>query len=122
MTLIVVYNANTGFVNQSLDWLHKVVSPDTYSCSLCKLSHSAFGVKDEWNNFVKNLDFKVEFYHKNEFRNRFPNSQFTFPWIGIQKGNESFKTVLSSENLNQIDSLENLLFILNKKLNQLMVK
>ncbi len=121
MTLTIVYNTNAGFLNQSFDWLHKIVSPNTYSCSLCQLTHSHFGAKEAWDNFINKQDFDVTFYHKNEFINRFPNSHLTFPWIGIKNENNAFETLLNSENLNQINSLENLLLILNEKLNQLIV-
>jgi len=38
MNLIFVYNANGGLVNSWLDTAHKIVSPSTYSCSLCAIT------------------------------------------------------------------------------------
>ena len=35
--LVVVYNAKSGGLNAVLDYVHKMVSPETYDCNLCKL-------------------------------------------------------------------------------------
>ena len=42
MKLIFVYNAGSGKLNALFDMAHKIVSPTTYECSLCALTHDAF--------------------------------------------------------------------------------
>jgi hypothetical protein len=37
--LLFVYNADAGLVTGLLDTLHKVLSPSTYSCSLCAITY-----------------------------------------------------------------------------------
>ena len=39
--LLFVYNADGGVVERTLDYLHKLTSPATYSCSLCALTYGA---------------------------------------------------------------------------------
>ncbi|NJM95354.1 MAG: GTPase, partial [Acaryochloridaceae cyanobacterium CSU_5_19] len=40
--LIFVYNANSGGINTALDIAHKLLSPSTYRCNLCRLTHDTF--------------------------------------------------------------------------------
>ena len=34
--IIFVYNADSGLVNGLIDWAHKIVSPETYSCTCAR--------------------------------------------------------------------------------------
>ncbi len=42
MDLIFVYNADSGKLNVLFDVGHKIVSPGTYKCDLCTLTHGTF--------------------------------------------------------------------------------
>lgn len=68
--LIFVYNAKGGQLNGLMDSVHKLVSPSTYSCELCAITHGFFGAKEEWKSFLKELQIPVEFYHKNEWKDK----------------------------------------------------
>ncbi len=37
-----IYNAKNGVVNSLFDLAHKLISPDTYECNLCKITHGTF--------------------------------------------------------------------------------
>lgn len=65
--LIFVYNADSGKLNALLDSLHKVVSPSTYSCKICELTHSTVGERKVWKEFREELDVEADFLHKDEF-------------------------------------------------------
>lgn len=67
--IIFVYNANGGKLNGLMDSAHKLVSPSTYSCELCAITHGFFGAKEEWKTFLNDLEIPVEFYHKDEWVN-----------------------------------------------------
>jgi len=43
--LIFVYNADSGLLNAMKDWAHKIVSPETYPCSLCALTYNNLGMR-----------------------------------------------------------------------------
>ena len=62
--LVVVYNAKSGGLNTVLDYVHKMVSPDTYDCNLCKLTYDNFGQIREWNDFLRFLNISVDYYYK----------------------------------------------------------
>lgn len=85
-TLVFVYNADAGLFNALTDWVHKLVSPSTYQCSLCALTHSATGERTEWREFVQGLPVPSEFLHRDEFRARRPHVQTDFPAIFLDDG------------------------------------
>ncbi|WP_241234677.1 hypothetical protein [Nonlabens ponticola] len=60
--LIFVYNANSGRINSWLDSAHKIISPSTYQCKLCELTHGAFTEHDEWSRFRESLAGEREVY------------------------------------------------------------
>ena len=42
MEIQFIYNAKSGLANSIFDLAHKLISPDTYECNLCKITHGAF--------------------------------------------------------------------------------
>jgi len=52
-TLIFVYNAASDIWSKSLDAAHKIISPSTYACNLCSLTHGNFSEKQVWVLFDK---------------------------------------------------------------------
>ncbi|MGB7923110.1 MAG: hypothetical protein WCF57_07690 [Pyrinomonadaceae bacterium] len=69
--LIFVYNASSGLFNLLTDAAHKILSPATYSCHLCALTHTNFGMRQEWKQFIERLDTPVEFLHADELKERY---------------------------------------------------
>ena len=47
-TFLFVYNADSGPLKALFDFGHKIVSPGTYPCSLCRLTYGPFGMRREW--------------------------------------------------------------------------
>ena len=62
--LIFVYNAKSGGLNAILDYVHKIVSPETYDCNLCKLTYDNFGQIKKWNDFLTSSNISVDYYYK----------------------------------------------------------
>lgn len=122
MQLLFVYNANTGFMNQSLDWIHKVISPSTYSCSLCNLTHNAFGVKKDWCDFINQLNIETEVLHKNEFEAKYPLIKLNFPWIGCIEDSKKCKTIASDELINKFENNNQLLDFLKVELTNMKLR
>ncbi len=105
--LIFVYNANSGVVNNWLDIAHKIVSPTSYECDLCSLTHGAFLEKRIWKKFKDEGLINMEFYHKDEFLKKYKSKwlpKYTFPIILIsdQQGLQSFMT---TQDFKEIDSV-----------------
>ena len=53
--LVFIYNAKSGIINGIFDYVHKFVSPSTYSCNLCSLTYDNLGKKNEWAKYLNNL-------------------------------------------------------------------
>ena len=60
-TLLFVYNAKSGLLHGAMDFVHKIVSPSTYACSLCGLTYGNLGMKKVWAAFVASLPLPVLF-------------------------------------------------------------
>ena len=108
--LIFVYNADSGLFNSVTDFVHKIISPSTYACNLCTLTHGNFIMKNEWKTFNQQLPADVVFLHKDEFRKKF-NLQTRLPAIFIKNDN-ALKLFISDKEINNcktIQQLENLI-------------
>lgn len=70
-SLIFVDNADAGLMAALFDSAHKLLSPATYDCQLCALTHGLAGPREQWSAFLKTLDVPLEFLHRDEFRRRF---------------------------------------------------
>lgn len=118
MTLVFVYNANSGTVNAALDSMHKIVSPSTYPCKLCELTFGTFTERTEWKEFRINSAYDMRFLHKDEYL-----EEFGFGWLAEQhlplalriddNGPEVF---ISSETFNGINSVEALIALVRERL------
>ncbi len=106
-TLIFVYNADSGFVNTLLDIGHKIVSPQTYSCNLCAITHSTFSMRDEWKNFVAGLGVSVEFLHRDELEKQYGMRDVGLPAV-FRKNNGALEAWVSREEINRCRSLGDL--------------
>lgn len=114
-TLIFVYNADSGFVNTLLDIGHKIVSPQTYSCNLCAITHSTFSMRDEWKNFVADLGVPVEFLHRDELAQRHGLRDVKLPAIFRKAGN-GLQEWITQEEINRCTSIEELKRLVEQKL------
>ncbi|MCR4300540.1 MAG: hypothetical protein NUV51_02940 [Sulfuricaulis sp.] len=114
-SLIFVYNADSGFVNSLLDIGHKIVSPQTYSCNLCAITHSAFSMRDEWKKFVAGLGVSVEFLHRDELAQHYGLSGLKLPVI-LRKSEGKVSEWISRDEINHCQSLAELSHLVEKKL------
>ncbi|MDH5633928.1 MAG: hypothetical protein OEZ10_13195 [Gammaproteobacteria bacterium] len=69
--LVFVYNADSGLFNAAIDTAHKMLSPNTYSCQLCRLSHGYFSERPQWREFVEWLPADCEFLHRDEAKEKY---------------------------------------------------
>jgi hypothetical protein len=88
--LIFVYNADSGLLNALNDGFLKIVSPSTYDC-------------------------KLEFLHRDEFTERYDLPDTEFPSVYIKRGND-MNELISKEEFDKTDSLEELMELLKTKL------
>lgn len=67
MKLILVYQADSGLKSAVMDGLHKVISPSTYACHLCKLTHGAFAERKNWKAYLNRTGLIFKMMHRDEF-------------------------------------------------------
>lgn len=66
-SIVFVYNADSGLLNEMKDYVHKIVSPASYGCKLCAITYGRIGIKDQWKAFIEQLGIPVRFLHRDEF-------------------------------------------------------
>jgi len=106
-TLVFVYNADSGFVNTLLDIGHKIVSPQTYACNLCAITHSTFMMRDEWKRFVAGLGVSVQFLHRDELAERHGIREVALPAI-FRKTDGGLEEWITREEIDRCRSLPEL--------------
>ena len=113
--IIFVYNADSGVFNLLSDVAHKIFSPQTYSCNLCALTHSNFGMRAEWKNFLETLENPLEFLHANEFKDKYKFEKVALPAVFKEKNGE-LSLLLTASAINECSSMQELKKVLRSKL------
>ncbi len=116
MKLIFVYNANSGKLNTLFDIAHKLLSPETYQCDLCSLTHGALSEKKAWKEFRKRTSLEMEFLHKDEFEQLHKNS-FDYPVVLKQSGKQadSIDLFLNSDEISHLKSVDELIALIEQQ-------
>lgn len=97
--LVFVYNAGSGLFNAVADMAHKALSPQTYRCNLCALTHSTFGMRKGWKLFIETLERPVEFLHADELKSIYGISGEPLPAV-FKKENECLKLLIDAAAIN----------------------
>ena len=113
--LIFVYNADSSLFAAVSDYVHKIVSPDTYNCQICKVTYGNLGMKKEWKNFIGNLANDARFLHRNEFEEFYPNFKTTYPVI-IESEDGNLSVLITTKQLNETEDLEGMIKIVENSL------
>lgn len=114
--LLFIYNADSSLFNQMADLIHKAISPKTYQCNLCRLTYSGSDMKRDWKDFIDSLPIKAKFFHKDEFLKQYPDKRnTTFPTVFVED-NSSLRSLISTEEINQLKGLNDLKTLVEKKL------
>ena len=113
--IIFVYNANSGAMSTIMDIGHKILSPSTYSCNLCNLTHGVFTEREAWSNFKSEFGEQFSFLHKDEFEEKYPDINASYPVI-FSKIDTEMKIILNSKELNTFNSVEELIKCIKKAL------
>lgn len=107
--LIFVYNVDSGVFNLLSDIAHKMFSPETYSCNLCALTHTNFGMKKEWRKFLESLNAEKEFLHADEFRDKYNIRETELPAVYKQNGNDNPEILIGASAINKCKSIDDLI-------------
>jgi hypothetical protein len=113
--LIFVYNADSGLLNSIKDWTHKIVSPETYPCSLCALTYDNLGMRRSWREFIKALGYEVEFLHRDELAEQYKIEAVRLPAAFTLRGGKP-ALWLEPSAIDACHSLNDLQSLVNQKL------
>lgn len=111
MSLLFIYNANSGAINGIIDTAHKLVSPETYQCELCDLTHGAFTEKKVWLRFRESVKTPMQFLHKDKFLKRYRSKwlpQYDFPVVLAATGG-GLEVAISKKRLTELKTPEALI-------------
>ncbi len=116
MKLIFVYNANSGKLNTLFDIAHKLLSPETYQCDLCSLTHEALSEKKAWKEFRERTGLEMEFLHKDEFE-KLHEKSFGYPVIFKQPGKQAntIDVFLTADEISQVKSVDELIALIEQQ-------
>ncbi len=114
--LVFVYNADRGFFNLMADISHKMLSPTTYPCNLCALTHGSFSMRKECREFLTKIKPPLTFMHRDEFRKEF-KLEDDLPAIYIQDlRTEELRPFIAAATLKALTGLEDLKHMISDKL------
>ncbi len=109
--LVFIYNANAGKINGLLDSVHKIVSPSTYECSLCSITHGVFTESKVWASYRESSKVEMSFLHKDEFLKQYKSKwlpAFTFP-IVLSSDANGLSVFITTEVLNAVTTQDDLI-------------
>ena len=99
--IIFVYNADSGPFALLKDYVHKIVSPETYPCSLCQITFDNLGMKRAWRRFVQALPHPAVFLHRDELAAHYPAlSDLALPAV-ILDDDSAMRVLVSAEELDR---------------------
>ncbi len=116
--LIFVYNANAGKLNALLDAGHKIVSPSTYACNICDLTHGIFRERKEWIRFRESIKIPLLFLHKDEFMKVYASKwlpKYEFPIILLETSG-TLEVAISTKECQELENLPALMKAVKKVL------
>jgi len=117
-TIVFVYNATSGVFHSIGDYVHKAVSPRSYGCNLCAVTYGNLGMKNEWKTYIDQLDFPVEFLHRDEFKKQYPTMNFELP-AAFVKRDGSLSLFIPNTDINKVHTLEELMILVKNKIKTL---
>ncbi len=112
-TIVFVYNADRGLIHTLADIGHKILSPDTYACRLCELTHGYFTMRGEWKAFIDALGVPCEFLHHDEFVDKYGDRNAALPAV-FRKVDGDLELCLSAEAINGCEDLQALETLVTK--------
>ena len=113
--LVFVYNADSGFFNLLADMAHKAISPDTYNCQLCMLTHGHVGMREQWKEYLESIDAELEFLHRDEVMKKYGQHDAALPALFLVREGEA-ELFMSETEINQCETLDVLIGQLDTKL------
>ena len=107
LSLVFVYNADSGLMNLLADAAHRVISPKTYPCRLCAITYSFEGMRREWKSFLGSLPLPVEFLHRDELAEQYGVAGIPLPAVFTHE-EDCTELLIPADRINACRSLDEL--------------
>jgi hypothetical protein len=117
--LILVYNADSGWLNAVKDAVWKLVRPATYPCSLCALTYGWVSMHRAWRRFLERLPNATVFHHKDDFAVAFPGLTIALPAILVAEQRGTPQLLVSAVELDALPDLPALIALVAERLERL---
>jgi hypothetical protein len=114
MTILFIYNAKSGKINSLFDVAHKLISPKTYQCKLCSITHDTFSENEQWKQFRETTKLPLEFLHSDEFESNYKNIDTKYPVILLEE-NQKLSEWISKNDIEKIESTKELIELIKEK-------
>ena len=111
--LCFIYNAQSGVAHALMDYVHKIVSPDTYSCSLCSVTYGNLGMHRQWADYLRGLPFKTRFLYQDTLPKHLGDVKL--PAAYVVEGDQ-WVYVLGPEEMDGANNLDDLIALCDNKL------
>lgn len=98
-------------VNAVMDAAHKILSPATYTCALCAITHGAVSEHPQWKEYREKEGKDFVFLYRDEFEKQYRSKwlpKFTYPII-LEAGSEGLQVLIGSQELSEIDGVAQLI-------------
>ena len=112
--LIFIYNAKSGKINSLLDIAHKLISPKTYQCKLCSITHNTFSENEKWKRFRETTTLPLEFLHSDEFEANYNPIETKYPVILLEENQKLSEWIPKSE-IEKIETTQELIHLIESK-------
>lgn len=113
--LLFVYNADSGLFTALKDAAHKLLSPETYPCSLCAITYGAVSMRGEWKAWLQRQPLPPEFLHRDEHRRRYPSETTALPAVFVVR-DERPELLLGPQELDRVRDVGALTALLDMRL------
>ncbi len=116
MEIQFIYNAKNGVANSLFDLAHKIISPDTYECNLCKITHGALIENKKFKELKRK--YNITLWHIDDYESKFGKEK-SYPLIIFRNESGDEISRINREVINSIiniDELEQIIIRLNKKI------
>ncbi len=116
--LIFVYDEGTGFFNAMGGWAHKLISPQTYRCALCRTTFGLTGMLLPWKNYLERLAIPKAFLHRDEFWLQHPDLGATPLPVVLAARAGQIEVLLSAEDIRAASGVAGLINRLQTRLEE----
>jgi len=107
--VLLIYHTDGGRWQALRDAAHKMVSPTSYPCALCTLTHGVFRARGPWRDFQARHGTAVAVWHRDEFVAAFPDQAIRTPCVLARTAEGSLHEVLSPAAIAVIDDVDGLI-------------